>query len=70
MIYNTLPSIVLSMESRPDSNSRPRSQTETTSNMRGPMTTIGTIKPSGDKEALYHKLIYITTTARVILCEC
>ena len=55
---------------RPDSNSRPRSQTETTSNMRGPMTIIGTIKPSGDKEALYHKLVYTTTTARVILCKC
>ena len=34
------------------------------------MTTIGTIKPSGDKEALYHKLIHTTTTARVILCKC
>ena len=36
--------------------------------MCGPMTTIGTIKQSGDKKALYHKLIYTTTTARVILC--
>ena len=55
---------------RPVSNSRPWSQTETTSNMRGPMTTLGTIKPSGDKEALYHKLIHTTTTARVIVCKC
>ena len=56
--------------SRPVSNSRPWSQTETTSTMSGPMTTIGTITPSGDKEALYHKLIYTTTTAWVILCKC
>ena len=41
---------------RPVLNSRPLSQTETTSNMHGPMTTLGTIRPSGDKEALYHKL--------------
>ena len=54
----------------PVSNSRTRSQNETTSNMHGLMMTIGTIKPSGDKEALYHKLIYTTTTARVIFCKC
>ena len=47
-----------------------RLKTETTSNMCGPMTTIGTIKPSGDEEALYHKLIYTTTTAMVIVCKC
>ena len=55
---------------RPVSNSGPPSQTETTSNMRGLMMTLGTIKPSGDKEALYHKLIHTTTTARVIVCKC
>ena len=42
---------------RPGPNSQPPSQTETTSNMHGPIMTLGTIKPSGDKEALYHTLI-------------
>ena len=37
--------------------------------MRGQMTTLGTIKPSGDKEALHYKLIHTTTAARVILCK-